>query len=205
MTIPSFGQTQPEHDSEVSDDHGLAQGELAGSFESEPNEFDDDTDEDADEAEDSNAQVSSSSTPTLRNSRRRRAPDKNLIRRAANKVVELIEADEAEVELLAKTLGAKSDSVELAVAILSAPRGSLSSVSEVLDLADKPETERAVALMVMGRAKMKVLWELLADVGSVPAAMPTSESKAALELAGVDLDADARGRLQRVIDLSKRS
>lgn len=145
-----------------------------------------------------------SKSSKAKTSRKRTGPDRALIRRVATKSVELAEADRDDVALLATLLGAGTEQVDLTVAVMTAPRGATSALSDVKDLAGADGAERAVLAMTMGKPRMKALWAVLEHLDAVNGSLPASDAKAALALAEVELGEAALARLDRVADLAKR-
>lgn len=138
-------------------------------------------------------------------SRKRSGPDRGLIRRVAKKVVELQEADEQDVQLLASLLGSSSEDVtELTLAVMTSSRGDTAALADVKEIAEANEAERAVQALTMGKPRMKAVWGVLAALGAVNATMPASDAKAALALAGATIDDAVIARLDRVSELAKR-
>lgn len=135
---------------------------------------------------------------------RSRGAERGLVRRVATKSVDLAAAAPRERELLASLLGSGTEIVELTVAVMTAPRGALSVLGDVKDLAEAGEAERAVLALTMGKPRMKTLWSVLADLGVVSGGIPASDAKAALALSRADLNDDARARVERVATLARR-
>lgn len=141
-------------------------------------------------------------------SARKSGLDRALIRRVANKSVELAQAQtdaEDEVALLASLLGSGTETAELTVAVMTAPRGATSVLGDVRDFATSEDAERAVLALTMGKSKMKSLWSVLDHLGVVSGAMPASDAKAALALSKVNLDSNALTRIDRVSELAKKN
>lgn len=162
-----------------------------------------DTDEDNDEPD---TDTGGDPSRRARATARRRSADKNLIRRAAVKVLELTNADPDDRRLLAAVLGVDDDPVQLTVAVLSADRNALTGIQEILDLADTNPIERGVVLMSLGRPKMRAIWQMYTDLGvdGIDGNIPGVDAKAAMALAKAELDGEVRARLGRVTELAKR-
>lgn len=160
---------------------------------------------DEQEPADQNQGDSAGAKAPSRPGRKRSGPDRGLIRRVAKKVVELQEADEQDVQLLASLLGSSSEDVtELTLAVMTSSRGDTAALADVKEIAEANEAERAVQALTMGKPRMKALWGVLAALGAVNATMPASDAKAALALAGATIDDAVIARLDRVGELAKR-
>lgn len=135
------------------------------------------------------------------------AADKTLIKRAVRRAGEVEDASETDRELLAALLKCPSDTEELVVAILTAPRDRLDPLGDVTRLAAiEDDISRALAAMSMEPAQRRGVWSVLHHFGLVtddkPPASDVDASKAiATALSG---SADTSG-ITRVANLARRT
>lgn len=147
--------------------------------------------------------VASKESKTTR--RKRSGADRGLIRRVAGKTIDLSRAPAEDVQLLSDLLGCKPEPVNLTVAVMSASRADVAVLSEIKDLAASTSAERAVAVLTMGRPRMRTLWQVLAALGALGVSMPTSDPKAAMAIAEADLSDALVARVESVAALSRKN
>ncbi|PPG15008.1 hypothetical protein [Rathayibacter rathayi] len=115
----------------------------------------------------------------------RSTPSKSQIRRGIEKYLKLAEAPDSRLNLLAATLGAKADPLELAVTIAASQRINLSAASQLIALRSEPNPYAAiVAAGSLSRDDAKRTWSLLVALGVVSGTLPSKDIAAASKLAG---------------------
>lgn len=106
-----------------------------------------------------------------------------VFRRVAAKALEVQDASEDTRALAASLVGSSDDVVELAAAIMTAPRGAAAALTDIEELSaalvDAP-WEAGITATSMGRPRLRGVWSLLHTLGAVgtPTA-PASDAKAA--------------------------
>lgn len=135
-----------------------------------------------------------------------------LIRRAAAKTVEVIDAGEETRKLAAILLGCSADPADLAASIMTAPRASgsvLSDLDEIAEaLAGEDSWEAGIIAASLERGAQKDLWTLLYALDAVGApTAPVAAPKAgrAIVKAVESLSEESRAGLSAAGELIKRS
>ena len=134
-------------------------------------------------------------------------PDRALIRRAALKAHELLQAPDSQIKLLAHLLGSTADPIELTVAVLAAPRTATRAATDLFEIAETEPMEAVLAVAVLPKDRFKALWSLLVALDEIKGAAPANDTKASLQLAkvAIKLTPSAATLLKAAVALAKRS
>lgn len=107
-----------------------------------------------------------------------------VVRRVIERHEDLTNADGDNREMLAAALGVKNDPTDLTVASLTAGRNALSSVDELLGLANSDNPFAAmVSALAFERDTARRVWQLLIVVGAVDGGLPTKNEVAGAKVA----------------------
>lgn len=133
------------------------------------------------------------------------------VRRTAQKTLEVHAATATTRALAAAVLGCADDVVEIATAVITAPRASGTALADLGDLADAVRTNQLQAGILaasLERSRLKAVWALLHALGAVAsAALPNADMKAALATANAvgELSDEHNASLEAAAELIKRS
>jgi hypothetical protein len=137
----------------------------------------------------------------------KKGPDRAAIRRIAAKFEEINNASPVHVELLSAALGVENNVVELAVAVMAGGTNSLAGLTDTLALAEETNPyEAIIAAVALGRARLKNVWAVLAEMGAVTGAIPASDVKAGgrIAAAAAELDPTNITEIAAVLQLAKK-
>jgi hypothetical protein len=135
------------------------------------------------------------------------AIDKALVRRIAAKYEELGAANPEHLELLSTALSVPNTTIELTVAVITGGRLGLVALTDTLDLhQNKDPYDGVLAGISLGRARIKGVWSVLAEIGAVSGGIPNADVKAggAIARAAADLDSVNVEEIAAVLALAKR-
>ncbi|MDQ2740465.1 MAG: hypothetical protein M3Y35_18020 [Actinomycetota bacterium] len=130
-----------------------------------------------------------------------------LIRRVAQKAVELSAAEPDQRALLSSLLGCTDDQVDLTVAVMSAGRAAFRPVSDLAAIAEADAMEAGLMAAALGRPRMKAAWSVLEGIGAVSGGMPSADMKAAIALAkgAKGMSAKDNATIEAAVALGRRS
>lgn len=136
------------------------------------------------------------------------AANRNQVRRAITKAVELTSEPDTRLELLGAILGVGHDDlVKLTLAVVEAPRNADRAVQDILTVADADPMEAGVNGLELteNKAAFKAAWDLLERVGAVTGGAPSARAKAGLAFAKAAqaLSTDNRKALEAAVALLK--
>lgn len=136
-----------------------------------------------------------------------RSDNRALIRRAAQKALEIAAATDDQCLILAGILGSTSDAAQLAVEVMTASRGALSVVSDLEEVATSDPMEAGILVASWPKPRVAALWSLLSDLGAVKGSRPANDAKAALALAKAaqSLSAERHDLVASVVALARKS
>jgi hypothetical protein len=169
----------------------------------------DDVDEnDAEEEQDSAGENTASGETKAKNQAK---ANRAVIRRAAAKTIEVLDAAEGTRTLAGTLLGCSADPVDLATAIMTAPRASGTAVADLEEISvaikDAP-WEAGVIATALERGRQKDVWALLYALDAVGTpAPPQAVAKAGLAVvkAIASLTDESKNELAAAGELIKRS
>jgi len=142
-------------------------------------------------------------------SRRRRQITRQGASKAIGKFVELSAAPREHLAILATAMGGKPDPAELAATIVSSPRVNLTSVNDLLAVADAAaESPYAGMLksMELAREQLRNVWSLMQAADLVSGSFPSKESAGAIAVAeaAAKVSAPERDLLDAVRALARK-
>lgn len=199
LTYPSHQDEATHHEPEHRDEHENDSYALDQDDQAEA-----DTEEDAGSAEES-------ATSGDSKARNQAKANRAVIRKTAAKAIEVNDAPESTRVLAATLLGCSSDPVDLATAIMTAPRASGTAVADLDEISvaikDAP-WEAGVIATALERGRQKDVWALLHTLDAVGTpAPPQAVAKAGLALvkAIASLSDESKRDLADAGELIKRS
>lgn len=167
----------------------------------------DQNENEADEDQDTAGETASGETKAKNQAKANRA----VIRRAAAKTIEILDAADGTRALAATLLGCSADPVDLATAIMTAPRASGTAVADLDEISvaikDAP-WEAGVIATALERSRQKDVWALLYALDAVGTpAPPQAVAKAGLAVvkAVASLTDESKNELAAAGELIKRS
>lgn len=105
-----------------------------------------------------------------------------LIMRTARKTLEIHQADALTKGLLATVVGTSGSADEIAYAVLSGGAKSIQSAVDALSIIDADVLEAGIHAAALGRARLRSVWRVFAELGVVAGEAPSSDAKAAIAL-----------------------
>lgn len=163
---------------------------------------------DADEDQDTAGENTASGEAKAKNQAK---ANRAVIRRAAAKTIEVLDAADGTRTLAATLLGCSADPVDLATAIMTAPRASGTAVADLDEISvaikDAP-WEAGVIATALERGRQKDVWSLLYALDAVGTPTPPQAvAKAGLSLvkAVASLSDESKNELAAAGELIKRS
>ncbi|HEX9087875.1 MAG TPA: hypothetical protein VF867_10145 [Arthrobacter sp.] len=195
LTFPSHGDTaEAETELPDLDDQDLEDAET-----------------DEEEADTSAEDTVLSSDPAAK-AKNQAKSNRALIRRAAAKTVEVLEAGEGTRVLAATLVGSSPDPVDLATAIMTAPRTSQTAAADLDEIATALKSdaswEAGIIAASLERGALKDVWTLLFALDAVGAPTPPAaivKASGAIVKATASLTDESKAELAAAGELIKRS
>ena len=146
-------------------------------------------------------------TPAARTAKAAATVDRALVRRTAAKASELLSADDGALKVLGHLLGASADPIDLTVAVITAPRNSTRTATDLFEVADADPMEAALVVAILPKERSKALWNLLVALGELKGTPPANDMKSALAMgkAAQKLSPAAADVVRAAVALAKRS
>lgn len=171
----------------------------------------DDTENDEEDSDTSGEDTAQSADPAAK-AKNQAKSNRALIRRAAAKTVEVLDAGDGTRALAATLVGCSPDPVDLATAIMTAPRTSQTAAADLDEIATALKSdaswEAGIIAASLERGALKDVWTLLYALDAVGTPTPpaaTVKASGAIVKATASLTDESKAELAAASELIKRS